>query len=48
MLLDIDKKIFEIAREVGFETQGYFTKVFSRETGMTPKQYRQEGVDNAK
>ncbi len=48
MLLDSDKKIFEIAREVGFETQGYFTKVFSRETGMTPKQYRQEGVDNAK
>ena len=32
--------ILDIAVAVGFEDQSYFTKVFKKHTGLTPKQYR--------
>lgn len=40
LLKESDDKIYEIARKVGFETQGYFTKVFAKVEGITPKEYR--------
>lgn len=39
-LVDSDMSIAEIARMCGFEDQSYFTKVFRKVTGVTPKKYR--------
>lgn len=43
LLADTDRKIVEIAMEVGFESISYFISVFKREFGMTPNQYRKNG-----
>jgi two-component system response regulator YesN len=40
LLKTTDDKIYEIAEKVGFETAGYFTKVFCRAVGMSPKEFR--------
>lgn len=34
-----DKKIYEISEIVGYQTVQYFSKVFKRETGKTPKEF---------
>jgi YesN/AraC family two-component response regulator len=34
--------ITEIARSVGFTDSGYFSRIFHRETGMSPESYRRE------
>lgn len=40
LLSNTDYSILDIAIACGFEDQSYFTKVFKKYTGMTPKQYR--------
>lgn len=40
LLADKDGKIFEIAAQVGFRNQSYFSQVFKKRFGMTPQQYR--------
>lgn len=35
-----EQKIVDIARQCGFESPSYFGKIFKREVGMTPDQYR--------
>ena len=40
LLRDTDMSLLEIAGLVGFEDQSYFTKVFKKETGLSPKKYR--------
>ena len=37
-----DWKIYEISQAVGFDDTGYFSKVFRKFTGMSPKEYRNE------
>lgn len=39
-LLKTNKRIKEIAYEVGFQGQNYFTKIFKKYTGVTPKVYK--------
>lgn len=39
-LLKTNKRIKEIAYEVGFQGQNYFTKIFKKYTGVTPKIYK--------
>jgi YesN/AraC family two-component response regulator len=39
-LVDTNNKIMDIARETGYRDSYYFSKVFQRETGMTPQKYR--------
>ena len=39
-LLKSGKRIKEIAYEVGFQGQNYFTKIFKNYTGVTPKMYK--------
>lgn len=40
LLLKTDNSIAEIAADVGYETQGKFTKAFKKFTQMTPSSYR--------
>lgn len=41
LLSNTDYSIIDIAVATGFEDQSYFTRVFKKYTGLTPKQYRQ-------
>ena len=40
LLQNTDFSIIDIAVAVGFEDQSYFSKVFKKYTGTTPKQFR--------
>ncbi|KWX74978.1 AraC family transcriptional regulator [Paenibacillus riograndensis] len=40
MLASSDKSIAAISTGVGYQERRYFTKVFQKQTGMTPKEYR--------
>jgi AraC-like DNA-binding protein len=35
-----DRSIAEIAYELGFENPPYFSRLFKKEAGMTPNQFR--------
>ena len=41
LLKTTDKKIHEIAAEVGLESAPYFTRLFRKKTGRTPQEYRE-------
>lgn len=40
LLANTDNSIIDISLATGFEDQSYFSKVFKKYTGLTPKQYR--------
>jgi len=40
LLANTDYSIIDIALATGFENQSYFSKVFKKYTGLTPRQYR--------
>ena len=39
-----DKKLFEIARSVGYESDAAFSKAFKRVLGVTPGEHRRKGI----
>ncbi len=41
------RKLYEIAHLVGYSDGKYFAKLFTKETGLTPKQYRERHLDEA-
>ncbi|MBE9916068.1 response regulator [Paenibacillus donghaensis] len=43
MLKETEKKVYEISSEIGYLDPAYFIKVFKRQFGVTPQEYR-EGV----
>jgi len=43
-LLDTSLAIYEIADRVGVYDYNYFTKIFKKETGVTPKAFRKENL----
>lgn len=43
----VPASISSIAYELGFQDPAYFSRAFKRETGMTPKQFRQESAPPA-
>ncbi len=42
LLLDTNQKISDVAEECGFMDYNYFTKVFKKHCGMTPRAYKKE------
>jgi AraC-like DNA-binding protein len=40
-----DKTILEIADILGFEDPSYFHRVFKKNTGLTPKEYRKNSQE---
>ena len=42
LLANTDYSLIDIAIATGFEDQSYFSKVFKKYTGLTPKQYRKD------
>ena len=44
LLKNTDISISEIAESVGFDDQNYFSRIFKRVKGVTPKEYRAAGV----
>lgn len=44
LLAHTNLSVTEIANQLNFEDQSYFTKFFKRETGLTPLQYRYDKV----
>ena len=40
LLSESDRKIYEVALQVGYKDPKYFDRVFKKESGMTPKEYR--------
>jgi len=41
-LIETNAKIHDIARSVGFESPTYFARLFKRNEGMTPQEYREK------
>jgi two-component system response regulator YesN len=42
LLAGTNKKVIEISREVGYEDEKYFSRVFKREKQVSPGQYRKD------
>lgn len=42
LLKDVGVKIYEVAERVGYNDYKYFTHVFKKYTGLTPKEYRNQ------
>lgn len=40
LLLETDWKLFKVANKVGFHDDKYFIKVFEKQFGISPNQYR--------
>jgi len=45
MLRESNMSITEIAMACGFQSPSYFTHIFGKETGFTPKEYRKQQLD---
>ncbi|HCT90713.1 MAG TPA: DNA-binding response regulator, partial [Lachnospiraceae bacterium] len=41
LLAHTDRKMYQIARAVGYDNVKYFFRVFKKNTGITPEQFRQ-------
>ena len=44
LLLDLDLPIADVAAECGYADPLYFSRVFRRETGVSPSEYRRHGA----
>lgn len=42
LLAQTNMLVFEVADAVGFDNPRYFVAVFKKETGLTPKAYREQ------
>ncbi|MCD8023244.1 MAG: response regulator [Lachnospiraceae bacterium] len=45
LLATSDRKMYQIARSVGYDNVKYFFRVFKKSTGLTPEQYRQQASE---
>ena len=44
MLRESVENVAEIGTAVGYDSPAYFSKIFKKQTGMTPVEYRQKSV----
>ena len=44
MLLEQDMKVYEVADRLGFESAFYFSKVFKKVTGLSPREFVQQSL----
>ena len=44
MLLDLDMNIYEVADQLGFENAFYFSKVFKKVEGVSPREFVQQSL----
>ena len=44
-LVQTDMRTYEISEAVGIEDSGYFSKMFKKKTGMSPKEFRKKEQD---
>ena len=44
-LQEDDRKLFEIAKSVGYDSDAAFSKAFKRVLGVTPKEYRRSATE---
>ena len=42
LMRNTDRSLLEISGLVGFDDQSYFTKIFKKVTGTTPRQYKSQ------
>ena len=42
LLRETKKSIMDVALDVGYTNPSHFAKLFSRETGLTPTEYRRK------
>ena len=47
LLMKKDKKLSDIALEIGYNEPNYFSHVFRKTVGMTPKEFRSENIGTA-
>ena len=47
-LLKTDMKTYEVSEAVGFEDAGYFSKMFKKIMGVSPKEFRKREKDEKK
>ncbi|MBM7539815.1 helix-turn-helix transcriptional regulator [Amphibacillus cookii] len=45
LLKKTDKKIIEVAMDVGFDNQSYFIRTFKKQRKCSPSQFRKDGID---
>jgi AraC-like DNA-binding protein len=45
MLQEDDKKLFEVARSVGYDSDEAFSKAFKRALGVAPREYRRTAAE---
>jgi AraC-like DNA-binding protein len=44
MLQKRDKKLFEVGKSVGYESDAAFSKAFKRVSGVAPREYRRNAT----
>lgn len=42
LLTDVNNKVYEVSTRVGYDDQRYFSQVFKKYTGYTPKEFREK------
>lgn len=47
LLLETDRKVYEIAEQVGLENQSYFSRIFKKVTGVTPRSFRRRFYEDS-
>ncbi len=45
LLQEDNRKLFEVAKSVGYDSDAAFSKAFKRALGVVPKEYRQRSTE---